>query len=371
MKNLYQHLQWRFSALLIFTLVCLQFNSKAYQLMSTNFYIVGSNGSPTLKDGNISIYDTPYINGVDWNDGTKMKNNGENWGLIRDAVSLVVERRQLVTGADTAFFNMWGMQQRNYRFEVTMKNFDPLTVSAYVWDNFLQAITPVDFSGITTVNFTVDTHPGSWAAGRFQLIYTSPAKYAAIYAAIYGALPANITRINAVKKDGEVVVNWSAEKEVFMNNYVVEHSADGQHFKPLQTVSPFNTAGSHSYTYNDMTAVSEDHFYRIQANTRGGKIAYSNIAKIGSSDKLVSISVYPNPVVNKTVQLQWDNKTAAAWHTSLVYPNGNRKLLNTLNVPAGYSTSSTVLPANLPAGIYQLRFTDAANNVQAKTIIIL
>ena len=114
--------------------------------MSTNFYIVGADGVPTLMDGNISLYDNQYINGVDWNDGTKLNNSYENFGLVRSGVSLVVERRQLVTGADTAFFNMWNMQLRNYRFEVTMQYFDPLTVAAYVWDDYLHTITPVSFS---------------------------------------------------------------------------------------------------------------------------------------------------------------------------------------------------------------------------------
>jgi hypothetical protein len=157
MKNLYQTKQLRQCAVALLLFMCMHTTADAYQLMSTNFYIVDAKG-PTLMDGNITIYDNQYSNGVDWNDGTKMNNSGENWGLIRNGVSLVVERRKLVAGPDTAFFNMWGMQLRNYRFEITMQNFDSTTIAAYVWDEYLHTIMPVSFSGITTVNFTVDNN---------------------------------------------------------------------------------------------------------------------------------------------------------------------------------------------------------------------
>ena len=371
MNNLYFTPKRVISTMLILFFVCLQFNSWAYQIMSTNFYIVGTNGVPTLMDGNMSIYDNQYSNGVDWNDGTKVNNSGENWGLIRNGISLVVERRQFVRGADTVFFNMWGMQQRNYRFEVTMQYFDPLNLAAYVWDNYLHEITPVSFSGITTVNFTVNTNPGSWAAGRFKLIYTSPAKYAAVYAASNAVLPVTITGINAVRKEENVLVSWSVENEISMENYVVESSSEGRQFNPLQTLAPFNTTGSHIYTYKDLAVVVGHHFYRIKIISRGGKITYSKIVSIGPANSPVTITVYPNPVVNKTVQVQWNNTEAATWHTSLVYPNGSRQALNILNVPSGKSTGSVILPSSLQAGTYMLRFTDAANNVQVKTIIVL
>ena len=105
MRNLYLTKRILNCAVAFLFFTCMHFSANAYQLMSTNFYIVDANG-PTLMDGNITIYDTQYSNGVDWNDGTKMNNGGENWGLIRNGVSLVVERRQLVTGPDTAYFNM-------------------------------------------------------------------------------------------------------------------------------------------------------------------------------------------------------------------------------------------------------------------------
>ncbi len=372
MKPFYQTLTRPVAFLLTLFFIALQFNGNAYQLMSTNFYIVDPSGKPVLKDGNISIYDTPYINGVDWNDGTKLNNGGENWGLIRSKISLVVERRQLVTGADTAFFNMWGMQRRNYRFEVSMKYFDPLTVAAYVWDNYLKTITPIDFSGITTVNFSVDANVVSAAAGRFELIYTTPAKYAALYAELYGPLALKFTGVNASRKDKENgLITWSVENENSLENYSVEHSSDGLHFETIANVIAENSNGINSYQFTYKNFSAADHYYRVKANGTGGRSVMSPVAKVVYHTGAPIVSVYPNPVVNKIMQLQWDIAKDETWGISLVYPDGSTRLLKTVNVPSGHSTNGVNLPVGLHAGIYQLRFTKAGEKMPSKTIIVL
>ncbi|MEO6127388.1 MAG: hypothetical protein ABIP30_03485, partial [Ferruginibacter sp.] len=352
--------------------ISMHFTAGAYQLMSTNFYIVDANG-PTLMDGNITIYDNQYSNGVDWNDGTKMNNYGENWGLIRNGVSLVVERRQLVAGPDTAFFNMWGMQLRNYRFEVTMENFDSTTIAAYVWDEYLHAITPVHFSGITTVNFTVDNNAASKQARRFKLIYTTPSNYATVYATTYGLLPVTITGINAIRVSNGAQVNWTVETENSMNNYQVEGSEDGTNFKTLATVNALNTAGRHSYSYIDNTATKEISYYRIKAITKYGNPTFTSIAKIGalSTTTAAEVNVFPNPVTNRTVQLRWDNASIGIWETSLVYPDGRMQPLKSQIITSSRVQTTVALPVNLPAGVYSLYLKNAEGKAIVKTIIVL
>ena len=73
------------------------------QTLRTNLFIVGSNGSKTLMDGNMTIYDDIYCNCVNWEDALKMSNPGENWGLIRSGTSLAVEKRKFIPGTDTTY----------------------------------------------------------------------------------------------------------------------------------------------------------------------------------------------------------------------------------------------------------------------------
>lgn len=371
MKNLYQPKRIITCAVAFLFFTCMHFSANAYQLMSTNFYIVDANG-PTLMDGNITIYDTQYSNGVDWNDGTKMNNGGENWGLIRDGVSLVVERRQLVTGPDTAYFNMWGMQLRNYRFEISMENFNPLITAAYVYDNYLNQVTPVDFSNVTTINFTVDNNPLSKAKQRFKIIYTTPDNYTLVYNSINGILPVTITGINAQRNHDGVVVTWNVENELSMQSYQVEGSADGINFKPLSIVNALNSTGSHSYTYTDAGASKEINYYRVKALNRNNKFAYTNIAKVSAMGQDVAmVNVYPNPVTNKLVQLQWDNATTGTWTVNLVYAGGRMQAMKAINISNSQAVSSVQLPAMLAPGVYNLLFKNSKGETVTKSILVL
>jgi hypothetical protein len=268
---------------------------------------------------------------------------------------------------------MWGMQLRNYRFEITMQNFDSTTIAAYVWDEYLHTIMPVSFSGITTVNFTVDNNAASKQANRFKLIYTTPFNYANVYATTYSLLPVTITGINAVRVSNGAQVNWSVKTETSMNSYQVEGSADGINFKTLATVNALNTSGRHSYSYIDNTAKKAIAYYRIKAIANYGNPIFTSIAKISalSTTDEVAVNVFPNPVTNKTVQLRWDNASMGTWTTSLVYPDGRMQPLKPQDISSSQAQSAVALPFNLPAGVYSLYLKNGEGKAIVKTIIVL
>ena len=79
------------------------------QTLRTNLFVVGADGSKTLMDGNMTIYDDIYCNCVNWEDALKMSNPGENWGLVRSGTSLAVERRKFIPETDTTYIRMWNL----------------------------------------------------------------------------------------------------------------------------------------------------------------------------------------------------------------------------------------------------------------------
>ena len=324
-----------FVAFVLTFLLCFHINADAYQRMSTNFYIVSPDGLPTLKDGNMTIYDSPYSNGIDWHDGVKLSNGGENFGIIRYGASLAVERRQLVDGADTAYFNMWGMQTRSYRFELTMENFNPMTQSAYVYDDYLHSVQPVDFTGLTTVNFSV-TDAASMAPGRFKVIYTTPAEYNVMVSTMFGALPVNFTGIQAIRQGKVNLVNWQVENEVSMQYYVVEHSTDGRNFLPVARLAANNLASNHQYHFSEKSGIAAD-YYRIRANSNDSKTFYSKTITVKAEEVASTLSIVTNPVLNKQVRMKLNQLKAAAYTVSLVYPGGKIIALKSISVNYGES----------------------------------
>ncbi len=358
-----------FVAFVLTFLLCFHINANAYQLMSTNFYIVGPDGTPTLKDGNMTIYDSPYSNGIDWHDGEKLSNGGENFGIIRYGASLAVERRQLVDGADTAYFNMWGMQIRNYRFELTMENFNPITQSAYVYDNYLNSIQPVDFMGLTTVNFSVTDTP-SMASNRFKVIYTTPAEYNVMMSSMFRTLPVNFTGIQAIKKGRVNLVNWQVENEVSVQDYVVENSTDGRNFLPVGRLAANNLGSNHQYHFSDKTGIGAD-YYRIRANSNDSKTFYSKTITLKVEEVASTLSIVTNPVLNKQVRLKLNQLKATGYTVSLVYPGGKMIALKSISVSYGEWDVHIELPASAAPGIYQLRLVATDNTVMVKSIVLL
>jgi hypothetical protein len=136
--------------------------------MRANLYAVPATGSAILMDGNFTNYDNIYSNAVDWDDAWKMTNPGENFGIYRENVNLVVERRQEIGLTDTTFFKMWNMQQRSYQLQIITSNMSDPQLRASVIDSYLNTTIAVELNDTTFIPFTVTADAGSSSSVAFQ-----------------------------------------------------------------------------------------------------------------------------------------------------------------------------------------------------------
>jgi hypothetical protein len=67
-----------------------------------------------------------------------------------------------------------------------------------------------------------------------------------------------------------------------------------------------------------MNALSTENFYRVKAISNSGLVQYSPVVKVSGIEKQSSISVYPNPVINKSIQLSFTNKLGGNYSARLV-----------------------------------------------------
>ena len=331
--------------------------------MRANLMIVDANGA-TLMDGNMTNYSSAYSNAVDGYDIWKMSNFGENFGILRSTANLVIERRSLISSSDTTFFRMWNVQQRNYRLQVITENLHTFNLVGFMRDCFLNQDIQVGLNDTSNINFSVTSNPASSAQNRFLLIYKD-------INAAGGALPVQFTSIQLQRKNNDVQVSWKVENEINMVKYVVEYAADAVHFAPVKEVASSNSTISRAYSIADNRSASTDHFYRIRAIDLAGKIQYSAVARLSASKAGQGMNVYPNPVMNKSCQLQLDVMQAGTYKISLIATNGQRQELGSLLVTAGQSVQTLGLPKNTQAGIYRLQLTAPDNTVLLKTIHVL
>jgi hypothetical protein len=326
-----------------------------------SLYQLNSNGTTSLVDGNLTNYDDAFSNAV-IDDALKMNNFGENFGILRDATKLAIEQRRKIYATDTTFFSMWNMQRRNYRLIITTYNLEHPGLVGTFEDSHLNASTPLLLNNQNVIDFSVNTTPTSYAAGRFRIVFRNPTlqPLATNYTSFTGRLGAR-----------QVDLQWTVNNESAMREYVVERSADRINYLPVRNVQAINSAGSRTYAAMDAGYLKADNFYRIKGVGMNGEIQYSSILKISAGSRAEAISVYPNPVINRKLSIQIAASKAGKYHLSLYNSAGAMIPLSPIEVQEGQTTQQMLLPSTIAPGVYRLRITTPENASVIKSINVL
>jgi hypothetical protein len=102
---------------------------------------------------------------------------------------------------------------------------------------------------------------------------------------------------------GQSKLNCKAEQNNKYQWYALQFSSDGARFTEVGRIN--NTSGNSQETYSYMhTTSAPKMYYRIMAQDHQGKIDYSNIVLLRSSDKQQLIRVYPNPIQNYNIHVE-------------------------------------------------------------------
>jgi hypothetical protein len=97
-------------------------------------------------------------------------------------------------------------------------------------------------------------------------------------------------------------VKWQASAEATTTGYIVERSLDAVHWEEVYRST---TNATNNYTYSeDVTALSGTIRYRIREINNSGYGSYSSVVTLQlSAITRTTVSVRPNPVVNKVINL--------------------------------------------------------------------
>ncbi|MEO7445165.1 MAG: T9SS type A sorting domain-containing protein [Ferruginibacter sp.] len=356
--------QWRIAASLILGCILTSLSSATFaqQYLRTNLFANNPDGSKTLMDGNITIYGDVYCNCVDFDDAWKMTNPGINWGLLRSATTLVVERRQVVRGADTSFLKMWGMPVHAYTLQVIGKNLYLPGLLGYVKDNLTGTNIPFNLNDTTYVPFNITAAAGSNAQNRFMIIYEVLQS---------STIPVFFTAIKAWRKNADMRVEWSVENEISVDSYTLQHSFTGINFSDISTVAARNSGTNSNYEQEVGKNTASYNFYRVKAKDNEGKYYYSNIAKIAGPGAGMEVNIYPNPVVNHDVQIQISVPAEGTYQVTAISSLGHVFRLPSIQAGASQSSQTIKLPPTLKPGVYRLQFYGPDNNNITKVITVL
>ena len=305
--------------------------------------------SGILADGNSAVFSHRYGNEIDGNDAIKIMNGGENFGINRDGKIFAVEARGLITHSDTIFYFISRLRQQPYRFLFEPENMD-VTKAAWLVDNYLNTQTVVSTSNPTKISFVVTNDPLSAVADRFMLVFRPQS----VLGITSTALEANRNT------DGSIKINWTTTVEKNVQQYTVEKSINNIAYKEVTIKNIVsNNEGTVNYGVTDVNPFDEINYYRIKINSLNGEVNYSNIVKVDALKKESAISLYPNPVTGKTLNIYFKTTNTGNYQVALVNKVGQKIWSGSFyNNNNNDRKISVILPKSVAPGSYVLLLSD-------------
>ncbi|MBC7936367.1 MAG: hypothetical protein H7Y86_13535 [Rhizobacter sp.] len=309
--------------------------------------LLTSTGS--IADGNAAVFDIDFSNAVNRDDALKIMKGGENFGLKRGNQFLAVEGRSPVVTSDTLFYFTNNLLQQAYSILIVPENMD-LSKAAWLIDNFLQTQTPVSLSDSNYINFNVTNNPLSSSSNRFMLVFKT-----------LTVLANSGTILQASRSvDGTIAIKWKNVAENNTKEYILEKSADAILFTTLTTKTALMNMGTEAnYGYNDMLPFEGNNFYRIKIVALNGAIKYSEIVKVALLKNAPAISIYPNPLKGRLLNIHFTSSMFGDYNIALINKAGQQVWTSSILYNTGSGNNiQLVLPKNLIAGGYHLNIID-------------
>lgn len=317
------------------------------QRLRTNLYGVNSDETTVLTDGVLNDFGDNYNNEVDGMDAIKIANFSENLSVKTGNKLLAIERRHTVTHQDTIFLNLSGVTAQQYRFEFIADKLDQPGRTAFLEDNYSHNKTPINLNASTIVNFVVINNAGSYAPGRFMIVFEPGA-----------VLPVTFTSVKAYPWNKKINIEWKVENETNIKQYEVEKSTDGTQFTIIAVKAA--TAGSrHSaiYVTTDVNPVEGYNYYRITGVDINGETEHSNVVKVFVGNMKHDITVYPNPLTDAMIHLHFMNQPEGKYGIHLLNKLGQVIVSGQIIHNEGSGTGIIKWDYKLAHGMYQLQVT--------------
>jgi len=324
-----------------------------------NLYGFNANGSTFMADGLMVNYDDSYSNKVDDMDGIKSANSSENLSVKNSNILLVVERRHTIIAQDTIFLNLTGVSVQKYRFQIEADQVYQPGLTGFLEDAYLKTRTPLSIDGVTTYDFPMVNIAGAYAANRFRIVFAPPI-----------VLPVTFTSLTAAPLNKNINVTWTVQNELNIKQYVVEKSADGTTFATMATVAASGSNGSTaSYSALDTKPLNGYNYYRVKSIDNTGQTAYTNVVKVLIHQGMATFVITPNPVVNGTINLLFNNQPAGTYKIRILNDLGQPVIAKQIEHIDGNSIEMIQMDKYIAHGIYQVEITTPDKIVKMLQII--
>ena len=172
------------------------------------------------------------------------------------------------------------------------------------------------------------------------------------------ALPVTWLSFSGVVVESSVLLKWETENEINNKGFIIERSADGNHFDSIGFRAATNTTSKTSYTFRDNQPLQGPGFYRLKQIDIDGRTEYSSIVRV-NIQQANTLSIFPNPASNQIFL-----RGNIANSMICIYGSDGRKIKE---IRSGNSEMFKIDISGLLAGNYFVTITNS-NEKKIKTL---
>ncbi|HMK03921.1 MAG TPA: LamG-like jellyroll fold domain-containing protein [Ferruginibacter sp.] len=169
------------------------------------------------------------------------------------------------------------------------------------------------------------------------------------------SLPLKMGDFTAAVKPSGIQLNWETIFEQNSAYFDVEHSTNGSDFSAIGKLNAKgNSTDKQYYTYTHAKAIRGVNYYRLKMADLDNSYTYSRILAIKNSSQVISMELFPNPVIH-TLQVQLVAKQKERAEIFIADAAGKKIWSRSIQLSEGNNATSIPV-ARLSKGIYFLSF---------------
>jgi hypothetical protein len=237
--------------------------------------------------------------------------------------------------------------------------------------NFLRTACNIVHSNGTLIDYqgAVAAATGSGPFTRSGNGFTSFSPFGVTSNAV--VLAVSFISINAFLNQQVVQLDWEVAAENGILYYEVQRSIDNLNFVSIGSmVSSGNSRNLVAYHWVDRNPTIGRNYYRIRSIGFDAAVKYSPIATVNNAAKSATISVFPNPVLDNKITVEFKNKMAGVYTIRILSTTGNVVYQTKLKHFTGNNKYVLALPNILASQLYQMNIDAPDGSINKFKIMI-
>ena len=315
--------------------------------VATSKLFVGLLKESTRVDGVAVVFSNKFSNGIGLEDSRKIASGSDNLSILEGNDNLSIDGRLPATSKDVLSLRIGQPSTTSYLLRIDASGYINEGYSPFLYDAYKNTRSSIE--GVDSFSITLDTAISASYANRFSIIFTP------------SALAVNSIVASATLSNKVATITWNTVGEKGESYYSVEKSTDGKNFTAIGQQAAKNTATA-SYTATDNSVVEGNNYYRIKAVSETGSVNYSNVAKVQLTVNSNQFTIYPNPLVGKTLNVQVANVSAGKYVVSIYNVLGEKVNEQTISHSGGSATHAITINNTLAGGVYSLVIRESGSN---------